>query len=527
MKNLLLFLLGSLPYFLHAQQAPATAQPNILMIVVDDMGWHDVGYHGSEIQTPTLDRLARVGLELDRFYVHATCSPTRASLLTGRSASRLGMLNPLSKNNELGLPLSEKLMPQFFKDAGYETYLVGKWHLGRFKKEYWPLNRGFDHFYGFLNGGIGHYDHVHGGGLDWQRNGKTLEEKGYSTHLLTHEAINLISAKDSLRPFFLMLCFAAPHSPNEAPDTAMAPYQHLPNPHRKAYAGMVSEVDQGVRRILETLESQDLIDNTLIWFMSDNGGRNYASTPPTIKHNVERLTNILGAPLPIPFFEFFRKSMEKGAGDNHPFKGGKYLVQEGGIRVPSFVYAPGYLSGRKIESRITVHDVLPTLAGMAGLATDSTVFDGTNHWSFFQEKTEARIPPFLTESKFGSAYFQEEWKLIQTTGEPDELYQIFEDPLESHNLAESYPSVVAQLSQAIQTFPRGKAIDDPLWKVFIDPDRFGGEIDREPYAGVEGKVAGPIHASTYILIFLFLLLLSLLILGFRQGWRWMKRMRKK
>ncbi|MBX2872667.1 MAG: sulfatase-like hydrolase/transferase, partial [Saprospiraceae bacterium] len=131
-----------------AQEIAVDTLPNVVLIVIDDMGWNDVGYHGSEIRTPAMDRLAKEGVELNRFYVHPACSPTRSALMTGKAAVRLGFVNPLGKNNVKGLPLSETIMPQYFKEKGYSTNLVGKWHLGRFKKEYWPYNRGFDHFYG-------------------------------------------------------------------------------------------------------------------------------------------------------------------------------------------------------------------------------------------------------------------------------------------------------------------------------------------------------------------------------------------
>ena len=144
-----------LQQFANAQVLDSLSSPNVILIVIDDLGWKDVGYHGSEIKTPTIDKLATEGVELNRFYVHPTCSPTRSSLMTGKAALRLGFLNPIGKNYKKGLPLSEKIMPQYFKEKGYQTNLVGKWHLGRFTKDYWPQNRGFDHFYGYLTGGIG------------------------------------------------------------------------------------------------------------------------------------------------------------------------------------------------------------------------------------------------------------------------------------------------------------------------------------------------------------------------------------
>ena len=164
---------------LAAQTALAAENlPNVVIILADDLGWNDVGYHGSEIATPRLDALAAEGVVLDRFYAQPSCSPTRAALMTGKTPMRLGVLSPISKNNPSGLPLTEKLLPQYFRDAGYQTFLSGKWHLGHRRRDYLPTSRGFDHFYGHLTGGIGYWDHVQGGGLDWQRNGTTLREEG-------------------------------------------------------------------------------------------------------------------------------------------------------------------------------------------------------------------------------------------------------------------------------------------------------------------------------------------------------------
>lgn len=295
-----------LPFLQNAQVVDSLPPPNIILIVADDMDWNDVGYHGSEIRTPTIDRLAKEGVELNRFYVHPTCSPTRSSLMTGKAALRLGFLGPLSRNNEKGLPLSEKIMPQYFKENGYQTNLVGKWHLGRFKKEHWPQNRGFDHFYGYLTGGVGHYDHVHGGAYDWQRNGETIREEGYSTHLLTAEAVKLIKEKPADKPLFLEVCYAAPHVPNEAPEAAIAAYHNLPDSNRQIHAAMVTEVDKGIQEIYEALAQAGLLDNSIIWFTSDNGGLNPAVFSKSMHEGIDKLTNIFGTPLPIDILEFTR-----------------------------------------------------------------------------------------------------------------------------------------------------------------------------------------------------------------------------
>lgn len=498
---------------LYSQNTFTSAPPNVLLVVVDDMGWNDIGYHGSEIQTPILDQLAAEGVELDRFYAHSACTPTRSSLMTGKTALRLGCVSPIAKNNELGLPLSEKIMPQYFQEQGYFTALVGKWHLGRFKKEYWPYNRGFDHFYGNLTGGVGHYDHVHGGSLDWQRNGTTIEEEGYSTHLLTDEAINLITTKTE-QPLFLELCYAAPHMPNEAPDETVAAYQHIENRNRQLHAAMVSEIDRGIQRIVKTLKEAGLMENTIIWFISDNGGKNLVGTPEKVAEPILNAANIWGTPLPVPFWEFLRDNMVNGGGDNHPFKGGKATVYEGGLRVPAFIYAPAFLPQQKVVHRITVNDILPTLLTAAGIeGFDTTNVDGRSQWQALKQEATPSQHPFVSAGKWGQAYFKDDWKLILNKDGDPELYQIVKDPTEQTNVARRYPDVVAALTAELLAFPQGESIDDPLWRVFLDSDQFGGEIDREPYAGREGRVSGPLHRVFYIGGAIILVLIAGLVWG--------------
>ncbi|NBQ12697.1 MAG: hypothetical protein EBU29_11805 [Gammaproteobacteria bacterium] len=193
------------------------ALPNIVLILADDLGWGDVGYHGSLIKTPVLDQLAKKGVVLSQFHAQPTCSPTRAALLTGQAPVRFGISQPLSKLQPKGLDLSAKTLADHLKAAGYQTFLTGKWHLGPSDYAYHPLARGFDHFYGNLTGGVGHWDHVHGGGLDWQRNGQSVREQGYSTHLLAAEAERLLRTRRRPRPLRpigpLAIPFVAPMRP--------------------------------------------------------------------------------------------------------------------------------------------------------------------------------------------------------------------------------------------------------------------------------------------------------------------------
>ena len=170
-------------------------RPNIVIILTDDLGWGDVSYHGGFIPTPNIDQLAEDGIELNRFYANPVCSPTRASLLTGLHIFNHGVVRPFMNPaaEQTGMPPELKTMPEYFKEAGYQTALSGKWHLGMAKEEFWPTNRGFDTSYGHMSGGIGYFDHTASGRLDWHRNAKPLREDGYSTELIASEAINIIT----------------------------------------------------------------------------------------------------------------------------------------------------------------------------------------------------------------------------------------------------------------------------------------------------------------------------------------------
>ncbi|BFM13962.1 arylsulfatase [Maricurvus nonylphenolicus] len=464
----------------------AQLAPNIVLILADDMGWKDVGYHGSEINTPHIDRLATEGLRLDRFYTQPTCSPTRAALLTGNSSLALGVTGPLSKINPTGLPLNQRLLPEYLKEQHYQTALVGKWHLGYLQKAYGPRARGFDHFYGHLTGGIGYWDHVHGGGLDWQRNGKTLREDGYSTHLLRDEAIKVITERDKTKPLFLYASFNAPHLPNEAPEASIKRYAHLPDKNRQVHAAMVEELDAAIGSIVETLQQEGILDNTLIWFMSDNGGLNLSSYSGS---GVVTLANWVDdwfdpGEAPFTILEFIRVNVLEGAADNTPLRKGKQSIYEGGVRVPSFVYWQGRLQPSELQQMITVQDVTPTLLAAAGLQLADQNFEGANHWPYLSGESKAidRDRPYIIVSTDGEAVYRFPWKLLKLSSGETELYNLQQDPVEAVNLTEQFPDTVAKLQKDLESAVRGESIHIPIYKAIMNMDFFGGEETLPPWA---------------------------------------------
>jgi len=206
----------------------AEPRPNIVFLLADDLGWADVGFNGGEIRTPNLDALAARGTLLRQFYVQPLCTPTRASLMTGRYPMRHGLQSGVIKPGaEFGLPLAERTLASALREAGYTTALCGKWHLGHHDRAYLPTARGFDHQYGLYNGSHDYFTHERDGGLDWHRDDRPLREEGYATHLIAREAARLIAEHDPAGPFFLLVAFNAPHTPLQVPENYTAPYRHL------------------------------------------------------------------------------------------------------------------------------------------------------------------------------------------------------------------------------------------------------------------------------------------------------------
>lgn len=378
----------------------APPAPNLLVIVVDDLGWAGVGFHASSMPTPNLDRLAKEGTELDRFYAYPVCSPTRAALLTGKMPRRFGIVNPLN-GQDRGVPAGEVTLPSVLHDAGYTTALVGKWHLGTASS---PQKAGFEHFYGFLSASTDYYKHTaKNGRLDWQRDGKSVEEEGYSTYLLADEAVRQIKARDAKKPFYIQLNLNAPHDPLAAPAELVE--------KRGLYKAVVEAMDIGIGRVLDALDAEKLRENTLVVFLSDNGA-----------------------------------SGAEG-GSNAPMRGGKGSVYEGGIHVPAVVRWTGKLAaGAHLAQPMCVQDLLPTLAEAAGAKLpEAAKLDGASQWPAIASGKAVERAPFVIAS-FDNAVFDGGWKLILLESGTRALYNLASDPSERNDVAKDNPEIVARLA---------------------------------------------------------------------------------
>jgi len=427
-----LAVLGALALFggPHALAQGTGGQPNILYIVADDLGWADVGFHGSEIKTPTLDALAAQGAEFEQFYVQPMCTPTRAALMTGRYPLRYGLQSfVILPEQTYGLPTDERLLPQVLRDAGYRTAIIGKWHLGHAKREFWPTQRGFDYQYGALIGEIDYYTHKVHGITDWYRNGQRLDEPGYVTTLIGQDAVRLVERHDRGKPLFLYLAFTAPHTPFQVPAAYSDRYKSISDPNRRAYAGMVTAMDEQIGAVLRALEKRGMRENTLVVFHSDNGGVRTAAFAGEIE--------------------------TKGAlpASNGPYRDGKGALYEGGTRAVAFATWPGKIRPGKVAGMMHVTDMLPTLAGRAGASLAGTkALDGMDQWATISTGAASpRTEVVYNVEMFRGAVRQGDWKLVWRVPLPAkvELFDIAHDPQEKNNVATENPEAVARLQARI------------------------------------------------------------------------------
>ncbi|XP_071452604.1 arylsulfatase B-like [Hetaerina americana] len=387
--------------------APQQKKPNIIIMLADDMGWNDVGFHGSnQIPTPNIDALAYDGIILNQHYVPALCTPSRSALLTGKHPIHTGMQHLVILEPEAwGLPLKEKTMPQYLRDVGYVTRAIGKWHLGFFKKEYTPIYRGFDSHYGYWNGYHDYYDHTVEAtfrpwrgydmrrdlDVDWDAVGQ------YSTDLFTAEAVRTILNHDTTsaeaRPLFMYIAHLAPHSGNEddplqAPEDARARVDHIKDAHRRSYAAMVSKLDDSVGEVMDALRRKGMLENSIVLFMSDNGA-------PT--HGIH-----------------FNK------GSNYPLRGMKQSPWEGGVRNVAAIWSPLLNKTQRVSNQLMhTSDWLPTFLSAAGADTSEIKgLYGVDQWKALSEDLPSPRTEVLNNiddiDKYAS-FRRGDWKYINGT----------------------------------------------------------------------------------------------------------------
>ena len=423
--------------------APPVERPNVVVLLVDDAGYGDFGFQGSVEYaglTPSIDSLARDGVRFETAYCSASmCSPSRAGLLTGRYQQRFGHENNTNPAYRLGLPEEERTLGDWMQDLGYATGLIGKWHLGDVEP-YHPNRRGFDHFFGMLQG---RRPYVATEGLSDTRvvqlNGEPTAEEGYLTDRLGRGAVEFIEVHRD-RPFFLLVSFTAPHSPLEADAARLAAVQDrsFASDDRRTVAAMTLALDENVGLILDALRTHDLERDTLVVFLNDNGGATKYGT------------------------------------SNDPLRGSKGDFFEGGIRTPFLMRWPERIpAGRQVRHPVITLDLLPTVVAVAGgevrpsdrldgvdlmpLVTGQT--DDPPHDVFFWRKWGSRGPAAVREG---------DWKLVRDPDLGEMLFQLDEDPGETHNRiqedaarAEHLRGVLAAWEAQIIEPKWGPTMDDP------------------------------------------------------------------
>ena len=406
------------------------ARPNIVVIIADDLGWADIGYHGSDIQTPNLDNLVKQSVRFERHYVMPTCTPTRVGLLTGRYPSRYGVLSPAYGKifNDDTVTLAQAL-----RECGYATSLTGKWHMGS-PPQYTPLKYGFDTSYGYFHGQTDPYTHYYKTGeRSWHRNDQFLDEEGHATDLITDEAVRVIES-DHDKPFFLYVAYSVPHHPLAEPQEWTSKYEgRIEDASRRLFAASVTHMDHGIGRILDALERKKLRENTLVIFTSDNGGQTGWNSKTEYKGRY--------ADKPQPVL-----------GNNKPLRGWKGEVYEGGIRVPAMANWPGVLKPGTLAVPVHIVDWMPTLCGLVGYSPKADPkWDGRDVWSSVSKGTDRAEPLlFYWRTPNASAVRLGDWKLIvQKKAKDAELYDVTRDPYEEHDLAQQHPDRVKDLRKRL------------------------------------------------------------------------------
>nr|XP_002125106.3 arylsulfatase B-like [Ciona intestinalis] len=484
-------------------------RPHVVFVLADDFGFNDIGYHArehySDMYTPFLDSLAAKGVILENYYVQPICSPTRGQLLTGRYQIHTGLAHGIIRAAQpYGLPLDNILLSQQLRQCGYKTNMVGKWHLGFFREEYLPWNRGFQNFFGFLNGGVNHFTRYHcepkktrrfcGYDMIDSRYGPTNATYGeYSTNLFIRKSKEMIDKHNKQKPMFLYLSLQAVHGPLQVPNQYLKRFKHIRDKNRRIYAGMVYAMDRGIRQLVKHLKRARMWKNTIFIFSTDNGGQTTRG------------------------------------GNNWPLRGKKGTLWEGGIRGVGFVHGkPLQVTTPRVNKELLhVSDWYPTImsATHCPYVVGTPPIDGYDQWETLRSnKTSKRteilhnIDPLhkkLTESEFRegfdvsvrAAIRSGDWKLLTgyagmnewvvppecthgniTIGQirddfhvyPNStknvrLFKITEDPHEEREVSDQYPEVVNLLLARLKEYNTSSLpVDYPHNDKKSDPKRHGG-----------------------------------------------------
>lgn len=449
------------------QEKKKTSQknhPNVIVIMTDDLGYVDVGFNGSvEIPTPNIDRIAQQGVKFTNGYTpYSVCSPSRAGFITGRYQQRFGYeRNAQYRPNDpnMGLPQTEKTIPEVIGQVGYTSGVIGKWHLGAHISNH-PLNRGFDFFYGHLGGGHRYFPEeltiedsysINDEPLSYRtwimRDHQSEKTDEYLTDEFSNEAVKFVE-KNKEGPFFLYLAYNAPHGPLQATQKYLDRFDHIEGKKRKTYAAMVSAVDDGVGRILDRLESLEIAENTMIFFLSDNGG-------------------------PEP----------NNASNNGPLREGKSSIYEGGNRVPFAMQWTAQIAPMVYEYPISSLDILPTIAALthAPLPADKPL-DGVNIIPFLKGEKQGRPHQTLYVRKFDNDLYSVrdgDMKLVtKKKNSVKELYNLQEDLGEENDLADAFPEEVKRLDSLRQNWD--SQLIDPIFLGLIHTDRWKKRSKENP-----------------------------------------------
>lgn len=413
--------------------------PNIVLILADDLGYGDLSCYGAkDLQSPHIDALAKRGLKFSNFYANCpVCSPTRAALLTGHYQDLVGVpgvIRTHAENNWGWLNPRAVLLPSTLKAAGYHTAIVGKWHLG-LEAPNTPNARGFDHFHGFLGDMMDDYYHHRRHGNNYMRlNDRVIDPKGHATDLFTEWACDYLKARKPSEPFFLYLAYNAPHTPIQPPKEWLEKVKNRePNmtEQRAKLVALIEHMDHGVGQVMDCLKKEGLAENTLILFSSDNGGQ-----------------------------------INVGA-NNGPLRDGKQSVYEGGLKVPTIAVWPHYISeGGQVDFRAMSMDLFPTIQAAAGLKPSPGI-DGVSLLPTLRGESQSTLRSswFFRRREGGTRYggktieavIHGDWKLLQNSPfEPQELYNLKEDPREENNLINKnrklFQQLAAELRKEIQRY---------------------------------------------------------------------------